>query len=171
VVGLYALSVLRTADLWAVMYGPIRIMNVGVVDIETDRVGLGFDVDGRAGKQTIESEEQRVAAHPRGSSFSSVPLLFGPLDSQHASPLTRPTTLSSSHTTPAAHAHIAVLRDFVTPILSSRRPRRTVITDVSSRRRVPLPCGRCDDNSELSFRSCNTETENGTLGGNIAHIF
>jgi hypothetical protein len=39
------------------MHGPIRILEVGAVDIETTRVGLGRDVDGRAGKQAIESKE------------------------------------------------------------------------------------------------------------------
>jgi hypothetical protein len=88
------------------------------VDIETTRVGLGCDVDGRAGMQAIESQEQRVAVHPRDSSFPSVPrkfvpLLLGPLDSPHASPFTRPTTLGSSHTAPAAHARIITRRDFI----------------------------------------------------------
>jgi hypothetical protein len=59
-----------------------------------------------------------VAAHPRESSFlpvprNFVPLLLGPLDSPHASPFTRPTTLGCSHTALAAHARITILGDFI----------------------------------------------------------
>jgi hypothetical protein len=96
----------------------MRILDAGAVDRETARVGLGCGVDARAGKQALESEEQRVAARPRDSSFplvprNFVPLLLGPLDSPHASPFTRPTTLGSSHIAPAAHARITIRRDFI----------------------------------------------------------
>jgi hypothetical protein len=91
---------------------------VGAVDIETTRVGLGRDVNGRAGKQAIESKEQLVAAHPRDSSILPAPRNFvppplGQLVSPHATPFTRPTTLGCSHTALAAHVRITILGDFI----------------------------------------------------------